>query len=151
IDPLACAEDLAPTIERNLDQVLTQVRQAVGPDLPIVGITYPDVYVKDLDSPDPVARARAQASVEVFRDVLNPVLAAAYARVGAGFVDITADSGAYRPVDDLVQNQDGSTVPAAVAAVCRYTHYCDSGDVHPTTAGYSFIADQVLALVAARP
>jgi len=151
VDPVGCARDLAPTIAANLDQILAQVRQIVGPDVPIVGITYPDVYVKDLDSTDPVARARAQASVVVFRDVLNPTLAAAYAGAGAGFVDITADSGAYRPVGEVVPSPDGGAVPAAVAAVCQYTHYCDSGDVHPTTAGYSFIADQVLALIAAQP
>lgn len=150
-DPVGCAQTLAPTIGRNVTEILTQVRKVVGPEVPIVGITYPDVYVKDLDSTDPTARARAQASVQVFRDVLNPTLSAAYGAAGAGFVDITADSGAYRSVDDVVTAADGTTTPAAVAAVCQYTHYCSSGDIHPTTAGYSFIADQILALLAAKP
>ncbi len=147
-DPVACARDLAPTIAANLASALSQVREAVGPDVPIVGITYPDVYVRDLASNDPDARARAEASVTIFRDVLNPTLSAAYAAADAGFVDITADSGAYRSIDDVVPTADGTTVPAAAATICQYTHYCESGDVHPNTAGYSFIADQVLALAA---
>lgn len=150
-DPVGCAQALMPTIEQNLTEVLTRVRQVVGSDVPIVGITYPDVYVKDIDSADPTARARAHASVEVFRDILNPTLATAYAAAGAGFVDITADSGAYRPADDVVTTADGTTMPAAVATVCQYTHYCDDGDVHPTTAGYSFIADRIITLLATKP
>jgi lysophospholipase L1-like esterase len=150
-DPLSCARTLIPTIQHNLGQILTGVRQVAGPDVPIVGITYPDVLVTDINSSDPSARARAEASIEVFRDVLNPALSAAYAAAGAGFVDITADSGAYRPADDVVMTTDGTTVPAAAAAICQYTHFCDSGDVHPTSAGYNFIADQILALLATKP
>lgn len=150
-DPVACAQSLAPTIQQHVTEILSQVRQVIGPEVPIVGITYPDVYVKDLDSTDPTARARAQTSVQVFREVLNPTLSAAYAAADAGFVDVTADSGAYRPADDVVTTTDGQTMPAAVAAVCQYTHYCSSGDIHPTTAGYSFIADKILALLAATP
>lgn len=146
-DPVACSRTVAPAVARNLKRILKEVRQAIGPDVPIVGITYPDVWVKDLASPEAAARARSEASVQIFRDVLNPTLATAYASVDAGFVDITAESGAYSPAEASVQSPHGAKVPAAVAAVCQYTHYCDSGDVHPTTAGYGFIADRIIALL----
>jgi len=146
-DPVACSTTAAPTMRQHLRQVLAQVRQAAGQDVPIVGLTYPDVYVSDIESGDPVARARAEASIRVFHDILNPLLAEEYARIGAGFVDITTDSGAYLPATDTVVGADGTITPRAADTVCRYTHYCASGDVHPNTAGYTFIADQVLKLV----
>lgn len=143
-DPIACAKDRAPTIERNVTKIAREIRAEVGPDVRIVGTTYPDVYVKDIDSRTPRARQVAADSLVIFRDVLNPALVAAYKKEGAGFADITSASHAYAPVDELVSTPSGTRMPAAVAAVCEYTHYCESDDVHPTTDGYSFIADRIL-------
>ncbi len=31
--------------------------------------------------------------------------------------------------------------------ICEFTHFCESGDIHPNDAGYAWYADRVLEAV----
>lgn len=144
-EAVRCARATVPGVRDDLATVLATVRRA-APDARIVGLTYPDVYLGLLLTGSASDAARARQSVAVFRDVLNPALREVYTAAGAAFVDVTAQGGAYEP-ETVTAEQQGRTVPRSVAVVCAYSHFCESGDVHPDDAGYNWYADQVLAAV----
>ena len=79
-----------------------------------------------------------------FKDFINPALTKAYEAAGGTLVDVTAASGAYGPLDDLVALPSGTLVPKPVAEVCRLTYYCEFRDIHARTSGYRLIADLVV-------
>jgi hypothetical protein len=41
-------------------------------------------------------------------------------------------------------------IPVPVAQVCRLTFYCQFGDIHPQTAGYTLIANLVVGMLPSR-
>lgn len=140
-DVNACITTAVATLRGNLERLLPGIRAAVGPDVPVVGLTYPDMYLGTWLANRPDAHAIAESSQGLFRDVLNPALEAEYAAVGATFADITDVTGGYGPLPTT------GAVPDPVRRVCSLTFYCQLGDVHPTTAGYTVIADQVLRAI----
>lgn len=148
-DALACATGAVATLRTNLATLLQGVRAAVGPGVRVVGLTYPDPYLGGWTSDSPDSRLLATGSVSLFRDTLNPALRATYSAAGAAFVDVTAAAGAYGSLTDDVTDPTYGVVPAPVARACALTFYCRYGDVHPTTAGYGLIADQVLTTLSA--
>jgi lysophospholipase L1-like esterase len=137
---VSCVTDALSGIRDNLADLLAGLRRAAGPRVPIIGITYPDVFLGLFVSNDPGQRMLAINSVPAFESVLNPALRAAYAAVGASFVDVTAATGGYTPLDQTTATAQYGTIPVAVADVCALTYYCRAQDVHPTTAGYAAIA-----------
>jgi lysophospholipase L1-like esterase len=139
-DPAGCVIQAAASITLNLPILLQGLRAAAGPDVPIIGLTYPDFVLGDYLSADPSTRALAAPSVSSFMDVFNPALQKQYEAVGATFVDVTAGSGAYTPFDRTTTLDPYGAVPVAVARVCELTFFCQYGDGHPTTAGYTLIA-----------
>lgn len=140
----SCVDSAVATLRSNLARLLQGVRAAVGPDVAVVGLTYPDVFLGAWLSGASDAHDRASDSVALFRDVLNPALRAEYVKAGAVFEDITAASGAYGSMADTTVDAPYGTIPQPVAQVCALTYYCELGDPHPTTGGYTLIADQVL-------
>jgi lysophospholipase L1-like esterase len=146
-DPLTCATDAVAGIQKNLAAVLPAVRAAAG-DAPIVGLTYPDVFLGAWVSPDfPNGKQLARLSVSLFRDVFNTALKAEYAKIDATFVDVTEATGGYGPLTDLTQDPAYGSIPTPVAKVCALTYFCTHTDVHPTAAGHQTIADAVLTAV----
>lgn len=147
-DATACATAAVGTLRANLATLLDDVRSAVGPGVRVVGLTYPDVYLGAwVSSAD--GRRVAAASVGFFRNVFNPALQDRYTAAGATFVDVTAATGAYGLLTDSVLDGTYGTVPVPVARVCALTFYCShGGDPHPTTDGYTMIANQVLTAAA---
>ncbi len=145
-----CLQSALATVTRNLDRFLPRLRAAAGPTTPIVGLTYPDVilggYVSDKDS----GRTLAARSAQGFREYINPALAAAYAKIDATFVDVTAASGAYVPLSQTERFAPYGVVPKAVASACRLTYYCQLMDLHPRTVGYTLMADLVQQAVEKR-
>ena len=140
-DATACATAAVDRLRANLASLLADVRAVVGPDVRVIGLTYPDVYLGEW------VRGRhdvAVASVGFFANVLNPALRDRYAAAGATFVDVTAATGGYGPLGETVVDPGYGTVPVPVARVCALTFACTRGDPHPTDAGYAAIADQVL-------
>jgi lysophospholipase L1-like esterase len=145
-DATACVTAAVATLRANLATLLTQVRAAVGPDVRVVGLTYPDVYLGAWVRGD---HKEATDSVGLFRNVLNPALRDRYTAAGATFVDVTAATGGYDPLTSTVDDPTYGTVPRPVARVCALTFSCSRADPHPTTEGHAAIATEVLAAAGA--
>ena len=137
---LSCAKNVLIAVKRNLTVLLAALRNSAGPGVPIVGISYPDIFLGSYLSPDRSQKALAIVSVTEFRDLLGPTLRTAYASVGGHFVDVTKATGGYTPFSQTTSYGRFGKIPVAVADVCRLTYYCRLQDVHPTTPGYNMIA-----------
>jgi lysophospholipase L1-like esterase len=144
-DAVACASQAVAGIRANLASMLPVLREAAG-DTPIVGLTYPDVFLGAwVSSEFPNGRDLARLSVPLFRDVLNAALEEEYGKVGASFVDVTAATGGYGPLTEVTEDPTYGPIPTPVAKVCALTYFCRRTDVHPTPAGHEEIATAVLA------
>jgi lysophospholipase L1-like esterase len=143
-DPLHCASTTVAGIRNNVAAALAELREA-APDVQIVGLTYPDVFLGAWVNPSfPNGKNIAQLSVPMFQD-FNGTIAAVYAKFGAKFADVTNTTGGYAALTELTQDPKYGQIPTSVAKVCALTHFCDRTDVHPTPAGHQAIADTVLA------
>jgi lysophospholipase L1-like esterase len=116
--PADCTAE-ALSIEADLWAILAELRDAAGPNVPIVAMTYYNVFLP-LD--DSVVDARV--------DALNGLLASIYADHGVIVADV---AGAFESVQQ----------------VCDWTWVCTEGvnDVHPNTTGYGVIANAFLEVV----
>ncbi|MGO9343712.1 MAG: SGNH/GDSL hydrolase family protein [Acidimicrobiales bacterium] len=142
--PIECVVDAVKTINKNVSTLLTGLRSAAGPSVPIVGTTYPDVILGLYVSKVPSSRSLALLSVTAFKEVINPALKKQYASVGGTFVDVTAATGAYGSMKTLTDLPPYGTIPLPVAKVCELTFFCQYHDIHPRTAGYTIIAKLVV-------
>jgi lysophospholipase L1-like esterase len=142
---LSCAKSVLKVVKRNLAVLLGAVRRSAGPGVPIVGTTYPDIFLGSYLSPSRSQKKLAILSVGEFRSLFNPALNAAYSRVSGSFVDVTKATGAYTPFSQTTSYGRSGKVPVAVADVCVLTYYCRLGDVHPTTRGYQVMARLIVA------
>jgi lysophospholipase L1-like esterase len=143
-DALTCASQAVAAVRTNLAAVLPALRDAAG-DAPIVGLTYPDVFLGAWVSPAfPNGQDLARLSVSLFRDFFNAALRSEYEKVGAKFVDVTATTGGYGPLTETTQDPTYGPIPTPVATVCALTYFCEHTDVHPTPAGHEAIASAVL-------
>jgi lysophospholipase L1-like esterase len=141
-DPLQCATQAVDGIRTNVSAALTKLR-AAAPDVKIVGLTYPDVFLGAWVNPSfPNGQGIARLSVSMFQD-FNTRIAAEYGKFGAKFADVTRTTGGYGELTDLTQDPKYGRIPASVAKVCTLTYFCDRTDVHPTPAGHQAIADAV--------
>jgi lysophospholipase L1-like esterase len=144
-DPAACATQAVADIRANLATVLPALREAAG-DAPIVGLTYPDVFLGAWVSPEfRDGENLARLSVPLFRNFFNTALDAEYGKIDATFVDVTAATGGYEPLTEVTQDPKYGPIPTPVAKICALTYFCDHTDVHPTPAGHQAIAAAVLA------
>lgn len=148
--PIPCVTTAMSKLKANLDSIVTQLRSAAGAGVPIVGTTYPDVLLAEDLSSTPSQRQLAGLSVVAFRSLLNPTLRAAYQSVGASFVDVTAASGAYGPLSATTLLPPYGNIPVPVAQVCQLTFMCQYQNIHPTTAGYTLIANLVVGVLPPR-
>lgn len=148
-DPISCVATAVKDIESNVTTLTADLRAAVGPKVPIIGLTYPDVilggYVYPNDSPSPSALNLAKLSVLAFKSLINPTLAKAYATSAGTFVDVTKASGSYIPLTKTVTTAHDGTIPVAVSHVCALTWACTKGDIHADTKGYTLIGKLVVA------
>jgi lysophospholipase L1-like esterase len=137
---LSCVSSALPAIKSNVTTLLAGLRRAAGPNVPIIGLTYPDVFLGLYSSKVPGSKNLAILSVGAFRTLLNPTLATMYTSIGAHFIDVTQATGAYTPLSEMTRDGKYGTIPLAVADVCSLTYECQLQDVHPTTKGYALIA-----------
>ncbi|MGB3439253.1 MAG: GDSL-type esterase/lipase family protein [Actinophytocola sp.] len=143
-DVLTCTTEAVTSIQANLADILPDLREAAG-DAPIVGLTYPDVFLGAWVSPAfPDGQNLARQSVPLFRDFFNPVLETEYEKIDAAFADVTDATGAYASLTETTQDPAYGPVPAPVAKVCALTYFCEHTDVHPTPEGHEAIAAAVL-------
>jgi len=143
-DPVGCVSLAQPKLLRNVTTLTRRLRKAAGPKVRIVGTTYPDVILGTWLLGTDSGRNLARLSVFAFERSINPALKGAYEGVGGRFVDVTAATGAYTPLDQTVDVPAlGGTVPIAVAKVCDLTWFCAARDIHARKSGYALIADLV--------
>jgi lysophospholipase L1-like esterase len=119
-EPAGCVTPTATMVE-NLTAILAELRAAAGPDVPIVGMSYYDVFA-------PLC-------------VSDPSLLFVCSRVddfNASLVDTYAAAG--DPVADVAGAFENDNLVNAAAHVCAWTWFCVLGDVHPNTVGYGVIA-----------
>jgi lysophospholipase L1-like esterase len=149
---ISCVTNTIVGIEANVHALLAGLREAAGPAVPIVGLTYPDVFLGLYTSKEPSQKNLALVSVEGFQRLFNPALKTEYQAVGARFVDVTEATGAYTPLTETTvrHTPHSGRIPIAVADICSLTYYCQFQDVHPTTRGYGLIAQLVVATLPRR-
>jgi lysophospholipase L1-like esterase len=154
-NPTSCVVTAAKTIQANVTALAANLRNAAGPTVPIIGSTYPDVilgsYVYPHHPPSAQSVSLAKASVPAFKLLINPALSKSYASAKASFVDVTAATGAYKPMskESKQKSKKGksrgyASLPIPVARVCRLTWFCAKGDVHANTKGYDLIGKLIV-------
>jgi lysophospholipase L1-like esterase len=154
-NPTSCVATAAKTIQTNVTALAANLRNAVGPAVPIIGSTYPDVllgaYVYPHHPPSTQSVALAKLSVPAFKSVINPALSKSYASAKASFVDVTKATGAYKPLSKETKSKSKkgksksyAGLPIAVSRVCRVSWYCTKGDIHANTKGYDFIGHMIV-------
>jgi lysophospholipase L1-like esterase len=119
-EPAGCATQTATMVE-NLTAILSDLRAAAGPDVPIVGMSYYDVFAPLCVSDPSLLFVCSRV------DDVNATLAHTYAGAGVTVADV---AGAFEN-DNLVN---------AAGHVCAWTWFCSFGDAHPNTTGYGVIA-----------
>jgi lysophospholipase L1-like esterase len=147
--PNQCVEPSARTMFSNVKNLVSQLRDAAGPDVPIVGTTYPNVILAYYLSNRPADRALFLPSVTGWQQLVNPALYAAY--YPNKFVDVTAATGGYGPFDATTNLPPYGTIPVSVARICQLTFMCQYSNIHPRNSGYSLIADLVVGSLPPAP
>lgn len=128
-------------IQANLPRIIAALREAAGPDVPIVGMTiYNPFLAAWLLGPD--GQAYAQFSATSLLGPVNALLTGLYRASGAGVADIeTAFSS--NDFTTLVDIGFGP-IPLNVARICMWTWVCAPAplgpDNHANAAGYGVIA-----------
>lgn len=142
-----CAEFEVPRVVLTVDSLLSRIRAMVGPDVPVIGASYINVFLADQLKDDPIAQRRAEFSVALFENYLNPALSRTYSKYGASFVDTTALAGADLPATDKSVLPGHGTVMASIGRVCALSYYCSDGDPHPNREGHALIAGEIERLI----
>jgi lysophospholipase L1-like esterase len=119
-EPAGCATQTATAVE-NLTAILAELRGAVGPDVPIVGMSYYDVFAPLCVSDPSLLFVCGRV------DAFDSALVDTYTAAGVPFADV---AGAFE--NDNLAN--------AAVHVCAWTWFCALGDVHANTVGYGVIA-----------
>jgi lysophospholipase L1-like esterase len=142
-NPTGCVAANMPRAIKNVTKIVKRLRVAGGPQVRIIGSTYPDVELGLWVHPTvlgPNTLALVPGSVSAFHDVINPGLKRAYGTADAAFVDVTRATGAYGPFLATTDPAFGQ-IPVPVARVCTLTYFCDgSFNIHMKTPGYRIIA-----------
>jgi|SRR6266566_497294 lysophospholipase L1-like esterase len=119
-------------IKANLPMILSALRDAAGPDVPIIGMNFYDPFLVIWFS-DPAALPAEALSAVGF----NTVLASIYTAAG----DPVADVGSAFSTTDFTLV---GGIPLDVLRICQWTWMCASPplgpDIHANTAGYGVIA-----------
>jgi lysophospholipase L1-like esterase len=119
------------TIEANLLVILAQLRDAAGPDVPIVGMTDYDPFLAEVwFSSFDLAALQQEARAHTVNGALEDI----YRSFGDPIAEVDQ---AFSNNDTTIQ-PDG--LPLDVDRICQWTWTCALGDIHPDTQGYAVIA-----------
>ena len=138
------------TTTSNIATIAGDLRRAVGPSVPIVGLGFDDPVLSSWLS-GPSGQTSAQSSVSYYMGTINPALSQAYATSNVAFVDIGKAFGTYVPLNQMVSFDPYGQIPYAVAQICALTWSCQGGDEHPNVAGYSLMAREIARTVTTLP
>ncbi len=145
-DPTACVLSAMPTVHHNVQRIAGMLRKAAGPHVPLIGLTYPDVLLGLWVYPSGHGNTSlATLSVTAFKDLFNPALTLAYRAAGGRLVDVTRTTGGYTPLGKKTTLAPYGTVPVAVARTCALTWFCQLGNIHAKTAGYTLMGRAILS------
>jgi len=137
----SCLQQTEATMASNLTTILTELRQAAGPSVPIVGMSYYDPYLGDWLAGG-AARSTAVGSVSYLVS-LNNLLAKTYQDAGARVANV---QDAFQSTDlSTYVNSPWGQVPIAVQEACTLLDMsCRVGEqaigTDPTSAGAVVIA-----------
>lgn len=147
-DVLSCVDDtsidvvcLGQTITRlagNLTYVLSTLREAAGPDMPIIGMNYYNPLLAFWFTDPNIAAL----SVDL-QDQINLVLENVYAQFNVPVADV---AGAFW-AGPLEVDNDGNGYPDSLDNICDWTWMCSEYNIHPNDEGYQVIADAFAAIL----
>jgi lysophospholipase L1-like esterase len=126
-----CLADGLTAMRQNLSLILSALREAVGPNVPIVGMNYYDPFLAFWFSDPTAAQTTEQMGVQ-----LNTVLGSVYGAAGDPVADVET---AFSTTDWTLVD----SIPLNVLRICQWTWMCDptyGPDLHANTAGYGVIA-----------
>jgi lysophospholipase L1-like esterase len=148
-NPVPCVTTAVNNIRTNVTTLASDLRAVAGPQVPIIGSTYPDVILGTYIYPRRPAPAStvnlAMVSVTAFKLLVNPALSKGYTSASGSFVDVTAATGAYTSLNRTVHTKRYGEIPVPVASVCALTWFCTRGDIHARTAGYNLIGKLIVS------
>jgi len=146
---LSCLPPGVATIQANLPTILSVLRAAAGPDIPIVGATIYDPFLGAwLTGPD----GQAFAQLSVFGAVvpINQLLTGIYGAAGMPVADV---EGAFSTTDftTTVALPPFGDVPLNVARICQWTWICVPPPLgpnnHANAGGYRAMAEAFAAVL----
>lgn len=144
--PTKCIASTLGPIKANLTNIAGDLRTAVGPSVPIIGLT--DI-TNDIQHylTGKAGRTSAKEWLNEFKTVIIPALQKAYAPSKTTLVNIVADIGSFIPWTREVNYPPYGKIPLAVARSCALTWECvtANADQHPTAAGYTLMAKEIAA------
>ncbi len=127
--------ELLPRISERLTSIVQTLREAAGPDVPIVGATYYDPLLAAWTIPG-LDHDAVVAIADVWT-TFNDTLEQTYAALGVPVADV---EGAFSATDfgTMVHVRGLGDVPINVARACQWTYACsEEFDPHPNTIGYA--------------
>jgi lysophospholipase L1-like esterase len=137
---IECIPPGAAQIQRNLPTILTALRAAAGPDVPIAGGTVYDPFLVYWLQGTPEARALARLSVDEAIVPINDMIEGIYDAFGMPVADV--EGTFMTTVWDETTVPGLGTVPTNVAMVCAGSWVCATGgqDFHANADGYRWMA-----------
>ena len=139
---LSCVPAGVASMQANLPTILSALRQAAGPDVPIVGMTLYNPFLGAwLSGPE----GQQFAHVSTFQGIvpINQLLRGIYV---AGSASVANVEGAFSTTDfeTLVSLPGAGDVPLNVARICMWTWICAPAPLgpnnHANAAGYGVMA-----------
>ena len=140
---LQIADDLAP--------VLATLRNAAGPDTPIIGMNYYNPYLSSWLEGEAGQELAVDAAQAVA--LLNGVLDTTYETAGMPVADVglAFASDDFTTMVASAQPAPNDMLPLNVSNICEFTYMCDpeprGPDIHANDAGYSLIADSFVSVL----
>ena len=145
-----CVDAVGLQIATDLAAALTALRNAAGPDTPIVGMNYYNPYLSSWLE-DAAGQALAVDAAQAVA-TLNGVLRDTYETAGVPMADVALafDSDNFTDMVTSSLPSPNDMLPANVNNICLYTYMCDAPprgpDIHANDNGYIEIANAFLAV-----
>jgi lysophospholipase L1-like esterase len=146
-----CVDAVGLQIATDLAAALTVLRNAAGPDTPIVGMNYYNPYLSSWLE-DAAGQALAVDAAQAVA-LLNGVLRDTYETAGVPMADVALAFDADNFTDMVASSlpPPNDMLPANVNNICLFTYMCDAPprgpDIHANDNGYIEIANAFLAVV----
>jgi lysophospholipase L1-like esterase len=144
LDP-ACVTRAFATVAANLPRILSTLREAAGPDVPIVAMNYYDPFLAAwfLGSAGQQVTADSAVGLAMF----NALLGGIYAAFGVPVADA---AGAFH-TSDFTPVAEAGGLPLNVVLVCQWTWMCVpppvGPNIHANAMGYAVIGEAFLAVL----